>query len=134
MALIKCPECGQEVSDRSKACPKCGFPIEELSPSGSVKIKLSKGNAISDKQKVIIVDSRTDGVLWDGHIGQIADVYVSGPTPVCIKYQKSAMFYGGECTGTLDPTQSKKYVVNVNGHNLFRAFLSFEAVDVFDRE
>lgn len=28
MALIKCPECGKEISDRAEACPKCGCPIE----------------------------------------------------------------------------------------------------------
>lgn len=27
MALIKCPECGNEVSTSAVACPKCGFPI-----------------------------------------------------------------------------------------------------------
>ena len=29
MALIKCPECGKEISDKAKACPKCGCPIEK---------------------------------------------------------------------------------------------------------
>lgn len=29
MALIKCPECGQQVSDKAKSCIHCGFPIEE---------------------------------------------------------------------------------------------------------
>ena len=29
MALIKCPECGKEISDKSKACVNCGYPIEE---------------------------------------------------------------------------------------------------------
>ena len=29
MALIKCPECGKEVSDKSKVCIHCGYPIEE---------------------------------------------------------------------------------------------------------
>lgn len=28
MALIKCPECGKEVSENSKTCPNCGFPIK----------------------------------------------------------------------------------------------------------
>lgn len=28
MALIKCPECGKEISDKSKQCIHCGFPIE----------------------------------------------------------------------------------------------------------
>ena len=27
MALIKCPDCGREVSDRAPACPHCGGPI-----------------------------------------------------------------------------------------------------------
>jgi len=26
MALIKCPECGTEVSDKAKQCPKCAYP------------------------------------------------------------------------------------------------------------
>ena len=30
MALIKCRECGQEVSDKASMCPNCGCPIESL--------------------------------------------------------------------------------------------------------
>ena len=30
MALIKCKECGHEVSDRASACPKCGCPIDNV--------------------------------------------------------------------------------------------------------
>ena len=29
MALIKCPECGKEVSDKSAICIGCGYPIRE---------------------------------------------------------------------------------------------------------
>lgn len=28
MALIHCPECNKEISDKVKACPFCGFPFE----------------------------------------------------------------------------------------------------------
>lgn len=28
MALIKCEECGTEISDRAGQCPKCGCPVE----------------------------------------------------------------------------------------------------------
>lgn len=28
MALIKCPECGREISDKSKICIHCGYPLE----------------------------------------------------------------------------------------------------------
>ena len=27
MALIKCPECNKEVSDKAQSCPHCGYPI-----------------------------------------------------------------------------------------------------------
>lgn len=27
MALINCPECGKEVSDKAKTCPNCGIAI-----------------------------------------------------------------------------------------------------------
>lgn len=30
MPLIKCPECGKEVSNKAHTCPHCGFPIEEM--------------------------------------------------------------------------------------------------------
>ena len=29
MALIKCPDCGKEVSDVAPACPNCGRPIAQ---------------------------------------------------------------------------------------------------------
>ena len=28
MALIKCKECGKEISDKAEMCPNCGCPIE----------------------------------------------------------------------------------------------------------
>jgi tellurium resistance protein TerD len=29
MALIMCPECSKEVSDRAESCPNCGYPLEQ---------------------------------------------------------------------------------------------------------
>lgn len=29
MALIKCPECGREISDKAYSCPQCGYPISQ---------------------------------------------------------------------------------------------------------
>ena len=31
MALIKCPECGKEISDASAACIHCGYPLNKNS-------------------------------------------------------------------------------------------------------
>lgn len=36
MALVPCPECHQEVSDRAVSCPQCGYPIASLLSSLSV--------------------------------------------------------------------------------------------------
>lgn len=32
MSLIKCPECGKEISDRAPSCIHCGYPLSELYP------------------------------------------------------------------------------------------------------
>ena len=29
MALIKCPNCGEEISDKAQKCPKCGYVLEK---------------------------------------------------------------------------------------------------------
>jgi len=29
VALIPCPECDKQVSDRARSCPHCGFPVAE---------------------------------------------------------------------------------------------------------
>ena len=28
MSLVRCPECGKEVSDSAQKCPNCGYPLE----------------------------------------------------------------------------------------------------------
>lgn len=40
MALIKCPECGKEISDASERCIHCGYPVNahETEQNGSVVI------------------------------------------------------------------------------------------------
>ncbi len=32
MALIECPECGAQISDRAPACPRCGVPLKAAAP------------------------------------------------------------------------------------------------------
>lgn len=33
MALVSCPECDKEVSDKAMSCPSCGFPISSIGQS-----------------------------------------------------------------------------------------------------
>lgn len=30
MALIRCPECKKQISSKAKACPHCGFPLDDV--------------------------------------------------------------------------------------------------------
>ncbi len=40
MAMIKCPECGRDISDKAKDCIHCGFPLNHTisNPVGTVVI------------------------------------------------------------------------------------------------
>ena len=39
MALIKCPECGQSVSDKASVCIHCGYPLSSINTENSVKTR-----------------------------------------------------------------------------------------------
>lgn len=41
MALIKCPECGKEVSDKASSCPNCGFSNKKQINVNKTKIIVS---------------------------------------------------------------------------------------------
>lgn len=40
MALINCPECDKQISDKAKACPNCGFPIEEMNKPNELPLQI----------------------------------------------------------------------------------------------
>lgn len=53
MALIKCPECGREISDKAAVCPQCGFPEPGrwlLELSGLTNVLASAANKEFEKQ------------------------------------------------------------------------------------
>lgn len=54
MALINCPECTTQVSDRALSCPKCAYPIAQA-PSESKRQRSSGSN---DFQVVSVAKSR----------------------------------------------------------------------------
>ena len=54
MAIIKCPECGKEISDKSAACVHCGYPIvpsvtEEKEPVTSIPMGGDQKQKVSKK-------------------------------------------------------------------------------------
>lgn len=133
MAMIKCPECGKEISDRAIACPNCAFPIAEAKNDGLIRIKLGtiKGIGLSGKQNVSI--SSNDCVLWVGIIGQIAEIKVKDVIDINIKYHLSAMHYGGSCNGTIDPNKGNKYCVLAR-KGIMKTILELQRVNILDAE
>lgn len=56
MALIACPECTRNVSDRAIACPTCGYPMASSGKAGG----------------------------WRGALGGVASTYISAQAVVSI--------------------------------------------------
>ena len=86
MALIKCPECGKEVSDKAKMCINCGCPLEEMSSTGIVRIKMPNNIVegfvgLFSSRRAEVTDS-FGNPLWVGQHGDNASFTVDGPTDV----------------------------------------------------
>lgn len=134
MALIKCTECGKEVSDKASACPNCGCPIEATS-NGTVRIKASvvKSPTGFNGNQTVSIFIANGKKLWEGSSGEVAEIYFERPTNITVKYHLSLMHYGGECSGTINPAKSKKY--NISARQGFMSTkLVLQPVDVFDSD
>lgn len=51
MALIKCPECDKEISDKASVCPSCGCPIHEGGDDNNSKVETVKPK---NKQMILV--------------------------------------------------------------------------------
>ena len=117
MALIKCSECGKEVSDKAATCPNCGCPISQMSSSGIVKIKLPRTEQISggwvglfsSKEASISYCGR---VLWRGKHGETATFTVDGATPITIDLGT----WGNPVSGTVFPRKKYELIQDYGFH------------------
>lgn len=76
MALIKCPECDKEVSDKASSCPNCGYPI-----NNTISINNTSNYAqirIACKTKTIKVDG-----ISTSH-GSIVNISVNGSRSILL--------------------------------------------------
>ena len=67
MALIKCSECGREVSDKAESCPQCGAPIASALETEAAGIKLRTIQQTSKRLKMQILISAAlfwGGIVW----------------------------------------------------------------------
>lgn len=53
MALIKCSECGKDISDRALVCPSCGNPVKQSITDSSVKVEIERTSKHWKKQSLL---------------------------------------------------------------------------------
>lgn len=131
MALIKCPECGNLISDKASTCIRCGCPLSEIVTSGTVRIKMPNNivegwvGLFSSRRAAVVSNGRT---LWEGKHGENASFTIDAPTKVTI-----------ELGGWANPVEGivyprKKYaLVQDMGAHMFATFRLTE-VDVIDSD
>ena len=70
MALINCPECGKEISEKAKSCPHCGCPIEASEPEKVENI--SDYVVIHGYEETFAVDTNVKIYKGDELVGEVA--------------------------------------------------------------
>lgn len=83
MALIKCPECGKEISDKSLACIHCGYPLENIADNKpklyKITLKMPGANK-ADTMKVVAQIMGTTVFKAKDIVDSAPKVIVSGIT------------------------------------------------------
>lgn len=103
MALIKCPECGKQVSSMANACPECGYPI--ASKPSTVKIRCLSDDRHVKKMKFTMYGR----VVAETPIGSVATITVNNPTKIDVTITLG--FIGGGSPASFTAVPGKCYEV-----------------------
>lgn len=129
MALIKCPECGREISDRAGSCPGCGCPVKVQSINNNEVLCSIDGvngqlylyaNRVVIKRKGVLA-KMTQG-FFKGEkeifLDQISGVQIKRGNLITNGYMQFTLAGGNENTkGILDATQDENTVMFSKGQN-----------------
>lgn len=132
MALIKCPECSKEISDKANNCPNCGCPLSELITTGTVRIKMPN-NVVEGwvglfSSRKAEIKSKYGSILWQGKHGENASFTVSEPTEIVINLGG----WANEISGTVYPRRKYSLVQDMGVH-MFATYRLTE-VDYIDAD
>ena len=78
MALINCPECNKEISDKATNCPHCGNPINEQKPIIVRKDYKAKAKAFTIAGVIVFLISGFIGISSAGSMVRMKAKYLSG--------------------------------------------------------
>ena len=132
MALIKCPECSKEISDKANSCPNCGCPLIDLITTGTVRIKMPN-NIVEGwvglfSSRKAEVKSKYGSILWQGKHGENASFTISEPTEIVINLGG----WANEVSGTVYPRRKYSLVQDMGVHML--ATYRLTEVDYIDAD
>lgn len=132
MALIKCPECGKEISDKAAACPNCGCPIAEITTTGDVRIKIPNNIVVGlvglfSSRNATITD-KDGNVLWQGQHGENAKFTIDKPTEIVIDLGG----WANNVSGIVSPKRKYSLVQDMGAHML--ATYRITEVDYIDAD
>ena len=132
MALIKCPDCGKEISDKAKACIFCGCPFDEIVTSGEGRVKIPNNIAtgwvgLFTSRRAFIKDTENK-TLWEGSHGENAKFTIDAPTKIIIDLGSMA----NQIIGIVEPKKKYACVQDMGVHML--ATYRLTEVDVIDAD
>ena len=127
MALIKCPECGGQVSDKAPACIHCGAPL--VSQKNIVMFKTPQHNGALVRMPYKIYDGQ-NRLLGSGTQGQVIQFELDEPTRLRIQLDKPGI---KDIFLDYTPNGTQKY--QINWMNTFlKTYLEVYPVDVIDAD
>lgn len=101
MAMIQCPECGREISDKASACPGCGAPVQK--PGCTVRF---------ERPHAILVGTAVGGTVYID--GQRAGSAANGASfEVFLPYGEHSVAFESNCTGMLASKRSNAQTLDV---------------------
>lgn len=107
MALIKCPECGKEISDKADSCPQCGYPINKNMENSTDEVNKSSDNNFPDLHSFPVppveVKNNLDGST---QITSVKNTWFSIASLILVilgtLLQVAPLIWGGFILGTID--------------------------------
>lgn len=103
MALIKCPECGKEVSNKAKTCPNCGFAVSDAT-NDLIRIKIDRDPSCAWTE-IRIFKRQGHELLTKVRAGTVAEIRSNKE----IEIQFQGLTEWPMCFATVSPKDGGKY-------------------------
>lgn len=122
MGLIKCPDCGKEISDKAVMCIGCGYPLQEMISKSEIDLTQKQKEA-ELRAKIEEAKKRKENRELNANNADVAKQYYCDnchiQNPVYSKYCKKC---GKEFGRSMIIAKSKTKIADNNGKKLSSLF------------